>query len=240
MRKIFLTVLFLSVVAAPAFCYSTCETRVDSHQNATTPQRVAYCLTEEDIRQAQAQEPELIYYGVTSKEPQPQEPVNPSKNKNPYFEEDKVQVTQGYVSTNRFPEFKNDILSEQERLAQQQAILAAQQKAAPDYHLTGEKPAKVQVAAQTVLTTETPAGLKKRQNKPARRMQQLQQTVVEETLPLEQPADTLPADTAMDEKLTQDMPADPLTPTNQPEVADLQSPYDMPYTDENNIPYGAN
>lgn len=236
MKKTFLTVSFLSLVATPAFCYSTCETRVDSHQNATTPQRVAYCLTEEDIRQAQAQEPELVYYGVTSKEPQPEETQKPSKNKNPYFEEDKMHVTQGYVSTQTFPEFKNDILSEQERLAQQQALRAAQQPVEQDYHQTGEKPAKVQA---TALTNETADGLKKRHHKPARQMQTLEQTVLTETAAAQPAVPTSAAQSDEGAQTPETVSADS-TAANQPDVADLQSPYDMPYTDETNIPYGAN
>ena len=44
MKKIlFVLVLGFSAAAAQA---STCETRVDSHQGATTVQRVKYCLNE--------------------------------------------------------------------------------------------------------------------------------------------------------------------------------------------------
>ena len=44
MKKIlFVLVLGFSATAAQA---STCETRVDSHQGATTVQRVKYCLNE--------------------------------------------------------------------------------------------------------------------------------------------------------------------------------------------------
>ena len=68
MNKTFVTFFMFSLAALPAWAASTCETRVDSHQDATTKQRVAYCLTPEAEAPA-APGPELVYYGVSSSKP---------------------------------------------------------------------------------------------------------------------------------------------------------------------------
>lgn len=99
---------------------STCETRVDKHQKATTLERVDYCLTPEALPEAPAG-PEVIYYNVTTKTPeqQPAEKQTPRKQK--YYDQNDVAVEHSYVGSKRFPAFKNDIPSEQERRNSAQA-----------------------------------------------------------------------------------------------------------------------
>lgn len=93
----------LSTAALPAFCaVSTCETRVDRHQNASTRERVAYCLTPE-AEQPLPAGPELVYYGVSSNKPAPQTEEQPVSKKPVYFDKDGVQVAQDYVDTKNFP-----------------------------------------------------------------------------------------------------------------------------------------
>ncbi len=158
MKKIFVFVIAVFTVM-PLAAQSTCETRVDKHQKATTKQRVAYCLTPETTPVEQ-NNTELIYYGVSSAKPQ-EETVTPSKNKNPYFYQDKVDVSRGFVGTERFPKFVNDTLSEEE--------LAALQVHQAQYDAHGAvKPTRTNGKAVAGTLRETQKGIAHRQQKPAR------------------------------------------------------------------------
>ncbi len=179
--KNILTFLFL-IAAGVSYAASTCETRVDSHQKATTRQRVTYCLTEEDSVAATVSGPELVYSGVYSKEPQPETVQTPTA-KNGYFKDAKMSIQHQYVGSQRFPTFKNDTLSEQERAALEQAYLkeleAQRQMTDPESvkkTVTERAPARLtqptkETATTTSLTQEQQVrGLKARQHKPNRIM----------------------------------------------------------------------
>lgn len=242
------TVLLLlcSFVWLPLTAQSTCETRVDSHQKATTRERVDYCLNE-PVAPAEANGSELIYYGVTSGKIEEKE-VTPSKNKNPYFEPKKVSVSGSYVGTDHFPAFKNDTLSEQElaalRAQQEQAYAAgyaAGQKAAQQQTQTPApkttKPAVISKAAEKV-STETKKGLAMRQTKPKR---ELRGTVKEEPVPTAPIAEADPLQT-LDAPETNTQ-AQGNVPSNDPALDDLSygvSPTDGAYPEPlpANNPYG--
>ena len=117
MRKI-LTIFSICIFAPLLAGASTCETRVDSHQKASTVQRVSYCLTP-DI-EAPAAQPQLVYYGVADKTPAKTQAAATGRSTH-YFDEEGVGVARNYVGTGHFPVFTNDVLSEQERIALQKA-----------------------------------------------------------------------------------------------------------------------
>lgn len=179
MKKTFAVFFMLSTAALPAFCAaSTCETRVDRHQNASTRERVAYCLTPE-AEQPLPAGPELVYYGVSSNKPAPQTEEQPVSKKPVYFDKDGVQVAQDYVDTKKFPAFTNDVLSEQERLALEQAAKEEadrQAKLAASAQAPKRLAQSAKLTAPSVLTEEDEKGLLARQKKPKRFMK----TIAEE------------------------------------------------------------
>lgn len=102
------------------FAQSTCQTRVDAHQHASTPERVAYCLTQEIYPANSAPVPELIYAEISSRRPVKEVKQKEYTPSNSYFHGDKYAITRGYVGTYQFPEFHNATMSEQELAAMQQ------------------------------------------------------------------------------------------------------------------------
>ena len=176
MKKTFASFFVLFSAALPAFCASTCETRVDAHQDATTRQRVQYCLTPEQAAPV-APGPEVVYYGVSSAKPADASTEAEKQRKQVYFDKDGVAVSQNYVDTSKFPAFTNDTLSEQEKIAleeaqKKQALLQAEQQA----KAAQEKPARTMSAEQKVtLANETKAGLLARQTKAKRYMKEVAQ-----------------------------------------------------------------
>ena len=208
---------FLLTVAASAYAVSTCETRVDSHQKASTKQRVEYCLMQEPTPTPPAG-PELVYTGTYSVEPADQQPVK-STVKDGYFRDDKMSVQHQYVGSRNFPKFTNDTLSEQERAELTRAYLREldQQHQAANSAVVKEvmteraparlsdntahvQPQEIPVASllkeqQTVTTTQ---GMKKRQQKPQRFMKEepVEQEPVATTQEAVQPQQTVqPAET---------------------------------------------
>ncbi len=167
MKKTFiLFTLFLSA-ALPAFCASTCETRVDKHQDATTLERAAYCLTPEAEPPLPAG-PELVYYGVSGEAPQ-NAAAQDARYRQKFFDKDGVAVSQDYVGTRKFPAFTNDTLSEQERLALEQAEKEAWEKAQAEAAKKAAT-AKAPLRTPSVLAEQEPemskAQLAARKNKP--------------------------------------------------------------------------
>ena len=205
MKKIlFVLVLGFSAAAAQA---STCETRVDAHQGATTLQRVDYCLNEpkpEEVVPAQ-----VIYYGVVSTEEEAEGKQAKDTAKDGYYDGSKIAVSRGYLGTQNFPAFTNDKLSESERAYQrkhmeqaraeanekiQQAV--AEQKAAPAraaglLPAQEEQPVQVVTAVteetQLAAASETKAGVSRRQKKPARTWKQGTEILLDSDLVTEQP-----------------------------------------------------
>ena len=135
-KSLLVLIVFTAAVAAQA---STCETRVDSHPCATTPQRVDYCLTPEAAA-AEQKGPSVIVSSVTTKEPDTSTPEKTSSLKQKYYNEDDMSVRHKYVGSAQFPQLKNDIQSERERQAEQ----VSAKKAA-----TQEQPTRVMHSQQT-------------------------------------------------------------------------------------------
>lgn len=173
MKKPFSAFMVCCLAVGPAFSASTCETRVDQHQDATTLERAAYCLTPEAEQPVPAG-PELVYYGVSANPPQDREDQT-ARYRQKYFNKDGVAVAQDYVGTRSFPSFTNDTLSEQERLALEKAEKEAWEKAQAE---AKKKAATAQAPFRTpsVLEEQEPpmskAQLASRKNKPKRFMKE--------------------------------------------------------------------
>lgn len=155
------TVVAISICLFPCavWAQSTCETRVDAHQRATTSQRVAYCLMPDS--QDPAHNPGLVFSGVSS--PHPEEPYHPEKatSKGGNFKADRMVVSKEFVETNRFPKLSDGRVSRQEVLQQQAALQEGKQTAvAQSKRVLREEP------------VQTIAGVWARRAKPGRQMKQ--------------------------------------------------------------------
>lgn len=173
MKKSFAFFILLAA-ALPGFCASTCETRVDKHQDASTRERVAYCLTPETESLDNTTGPELVYYGVSSNEPE-EETAQQGRRRQIYFDKDGVAVSQDYVWTKKFPPFANDTLSEQERLALEQAekeALEKAQKEAAKKAATERAPLRTPSVIEEKEPVMTAAQLAARKTKPKRFMKE--------------------------------------------------------------------
>ena len=169
-------------ITTEVFAQSTCQTRVDAHQKATTPQRVEYCLTQEMDPATAVSQPELVYAQVSSHKPAVEPKQKEYTSSNPYFSEDKYTVMQGYVGTTQFPEFQNATLSEQEInarrkewLKNQSALERTTYSATPQpVYVTTARPVltKPALTKPTVSVVETKTGLARRSSKPQRVMKQ--------------------------------------------------------------------
>lgn len=170
MKKTFAIFAVFFLAALPAFCASTCETRVDKHQDATTMERVGYCLTPEAEPAAPAG-PELVYYGISSNAPQ--NGAEQEENyRQKYFDKDGVAVAQDYVGTRKFPAFTNDTLSEQERLALEKAEKEALEKAQQEAEkkaASARAPLRTPAVVEPVMSSSQLAA---RKNKPKRFMKE--------------------------------------------------------------------
>ncbi len=119
MKKTFASIFVFFAAVVTAAAQSTCETRVDSHPDATTKQRVAYCLTPEEAA-PQPAGPQVVFYSVTDNRPQPTEEEETQPKEPVYFDKDGVAVNQNFQDTKNFPAFENDRLSVQDRLAMEE------------------------------------------------------------------------------------------------------------------------
>ena len=173
MKKIFLLIsliVCLQVVCAA----STCETRVDKHQQATTLQRVNYCLSPDQEPEVSVEEPDLVYYGVVDKTPSASREKKASSRRQTYFKEQDLSVYRNYVGTDKFPTLENDILSEKEIQARREAALLEQQEALKSMQgeagsFAVQKPQR-KVVAQQEVSVENAKGLAVRLKKPGRFM----------------------------------------------------------------------
>ncbi len=107
MKKI-LFLFALSLLPVLACAQSTCETRVDAHQRATTMQRVAYCLSGDTTTDNTYGG--LLYSEVSSHDPVPAQaqPAQKVTAKPGDFPQDRVSVSQYYVGTPQFPQLYAD------------------------------------------------------------------------------------------------------------------------------------
>ena len=165
MRK---TVFVLCACLAAASVWaaeSTCETRVDAHQHATTSQRVAYCLT--PSYDNTVNNPGLVFSGVTFRRPATAEEAQRPTARNGHFKQENVSVTQNFVETRQFPKLTDGRVSEQEIWAQRRAEYQGQQMAA---QLANNTKCDLQEETTSSVMKETPAGLRARSKKPGRRL----------------------------------------------------------------------
>lgn len=213
MKKTFAAFFVFVSVALPAFCASTCETRVDKHQDATTTERVSYCLTpEQELPPAAG--PELVYYGVSSKEPQIDEKKS-SAYKQKYIKGNDFSVAQDFIGTNQFPGFENGTLSERERIEREEAARDAQKKAHEETRQQTQATRTVKEVSAKSKEQEpvmSKAQLASRKNKPKRFMKEKSPETAaqqEESAPA---AQDIYADTALYE-----------TGTPQAELQDVQA-----------------
>ena len=151
MKKYF-SIFVFSLAAVPVFAAaSTCETRVDKHQGATTAERVEYCLTEEPAAETQ-DVTEVILSDVYSVQyPQPK-----AKKSAPQQEETKIYskepVSMEYLDRDDYPAFRNDILpsfsDEQAHKTAMEAIASHTETKAKTGKKSLKKPARTMKAAQ--------------------------------------------------------------------------------------------
>ncbi len=229
MKKYFAFFFTFLMAALPAFAASTCETRVDSHQNATTRERVAYCLTPETVVAEKKAEPELVYYGVSDKNPAPQTKEAAAREQ-VYFDKDGVAVSQDYVGTKKFPTFANDTLSEQERWALEEARKKADAERAK-LEATKEAPKRIMAAEKEAASADpskllTPSVLEEENKSYALRQKRPQRFMKKAAVPAQQPATTAPAASAQP---ANPLAADPLgvmppAPTDTP-PSEIQQAY---------------
>ena len=109
MKKLFYVFVF-SFAAAPLLAaVSTCETRVDKHQDASTSERVNYCLTEEPAPE-EAPATEVVLSDVYSV----QYPKPKTKKAQPQTQQTKIYnegpTSMEYLDRDDYPAFRNDIM----------------------------------------------------------------------------------------------------------------------------------
>lgn len=109
MKKLFY-VFALSFAAAPLLAAaSTCETRVDKHQDASTSERVEYCLTE-DPAPEETPATEVVLSDVYSVQyPKPKTKKAPAQTQETKVYT-KAPTSMEYLDRDDYPAFRNDIL----------------------------------------------------------------------------------------------------------------------------------
>ena len=118
-------VLGFCLCAGWTWAQSTCETRVDAHQKASTVQRVHYCLNGEQADPS-VTNPAMVFSGVSSPKQQPA--VQPTKQPDEAlarpgaFKPKRFQVSKEFVPTRQFPKLDDGRASQQEIYAKQKAL----------------------------------------------------------------------------------------------------------------------
>ena len=110
MKKLF-SFFVLCVAAAPVLAaVSTCETRVDKHQDASTAERVDYCLTEEPQEADDTPVTEVVLsdvYSVQYPKPKTKKSATEQEVTKTYTQQ---PISQEYIDRDDYPAFRNDIL----------------------------------------------------------------------------------------------------------------------------------
>lgn len=160
-----LLLLACCLLAGGAFA-STCETRVDAHQKATTLQRIAYCLTPETVR-TQDTTNGLVFSGVTPRSPEGEAAPVTASARDGYYNEEKVAVTRSFVGTSRYPQLASG------RAPQGNGLVPQEHQMIDEYAPVNRQAAlqeALQLKAQLrTYPTETTSGTKSRLSKPSRR-----------------------------------------------------------------------
>ncbi|MCQ2410518.1 MAG: hypothetical protein MJ053_03185 [Elusimicrobiaceae bacterium] len=120
MRKQVLLIGLLVMCGEWGWTGSTCEVRVDQHQDATTLERIDYCLGKNGVEKQQT--PKLVTQSITVKK----NTVTRQNDSDAWaregnFQDRHVSISRQYIETKQFPLFENDIPSESERLAAEKA-----------------------------------------------------------------------------------------------------------------------
>ena len=218
------TVVAITICLFPCavWAQSTCETRVDAHQQATTTQRVAYCLMPDS--QASAHNPGLVFSGVSSPRPEVSHKPEKATSKGGDFKADRMAVSKEFVETNRFPKVSDGRVSQQEVLQKQAALQEGKQMAQ-----TAVEQSKCVLSEEPV---QTIAGTRARRTKPSRQMKKTQKsaTATKNTKPKKTMATTNDLETA---SVSDPMPSTPLAhPEGEPAAVpqtDLDAPADEGY-----------
>ncbi len=186
MNKNILLVLLVGM-CAQAWAQSTCETRVDAHQEASTNERVNYCL-QPGYGDVNIPGPQLIYSAVDAYSI-PQSPAvrgqrvtAPDKS----FDYADIEVTHRFVQTRQFPKYTDGRVSEQYKRELSEALSSGPEIAQEAVSLTECEPQE-DVLPPSV--DETAKGLKARHTKPGRRWAGNAQIAA--STPVEIPTDTV-------------------------------------------------
>lgn len=106
--KKWIVLIISCFMTAAVYAQSTCETRVDAHQKATTNQRVAYCLTPDTVP-ADVTYSELVYSEVSTPQMKQTQKQTPRTTTKPgRFDPEKVTVARTYVATTQFPQVEGE------------------------------------------------------------------------------------------------------------------------------------
>ena len=102
MKKIILFGTFCCLYI-PLDAQSTCQTRVDAHQEATTKQRVVYCLNPAPVA-AQPSESGLIFSTVNAPVQPDEKSTEKATAKAGFFKPEHYSISQTYVESTQFPQ----------------------------------------------------------------------------------------------------------------------------------------
>ena len=219
MKKIF--VLMTScLLTGITYAQSTCETRVDAHQKATTNQRVAYCLTPDTVTVDNSYTG-LVFSGASTR---PTQTVQPAAQEHPTakpgrFNPDKVTVERSYVATAQFPQVvpgNGQAIEETPIIVSSNTRVVTLEVDETTPQVTTIRPVeqfmsdevRVYRPLQNSVVTETKAGLKARQSKPNRNLKQVAvvEETVEQTVQTVQPTDADRLDAEQTDEALSDIP----------------------------------
>lgn len=167
---------------------STCETRVDAHQRASTKQRVVYCLTPEYNANYPAN-PGLLFSGVSSPRVRVDPVLKGPTAREGFFDKNGVGINNVYVETRTFPRLTDGRVSVQEQFQKAHAAEDAEKMAQEMFSHTpcclneqdavepppapvNENPGLEILGEEVAVATETKSGVRTRTNKPGRRWNQ--------------------------------------------------------------------
>ena len=223
MKRWYFLFSIFAVLVNPVWAYSTCETRVDNNPGASAPQRVMYCLNEEDPYTVQPVAPRVLYTEVMLEEEKPRTTQTKTSDNNPYFKMDKYSVTRDYVGTAQFPEFQNSLLSEQEIWAANHPVQQQPQQTVMYVEETREQgpqwqePVSYQTTTTTTTTKKKKSSVKETRAGLSRRMKKAQRKDVTQAVP--QTQETVATTTT--------------TVTEQYPATNISNPYAVPVETDN-------
>ena len=206
-------VLGFCLCAGWTWAQSTCETRVDAHQQASTVQRVHYCLMD-DQEGAAAHNPAMVFSGVSSPKEQPavQQPTKRDEAlaRPGAFKTSRVNVSKELVPTRQFPKLDDGRVSQQEIYAKQKALLdgkkMAQEAVAQSECAMPEQEVEAVRRPALKQMTDTPALAAKPARKTKRAHKKTIAKTVVETKQPQKVQETAPADSVLADVLDEPAP----------------------------------